>query len=281
MSNQSNQQISDLLVPAGTIQHFAEVGLDFDELPVRREELVALSIRMDAAFMSCWEADLKSLAEEHDEIPGEVAQAVMNKTVQDFIQRYGVLALFSTYVIRVFWDAQRPKCQAGPKRLRQLGQNLAIFALGFKDSKTKKSIGMPFKINKPTFLIELNQLSRDLGASEPDQPRARHLIELVKTGDYPMLKQNLRLLEEFLQYPDRNPDLNDKNSITAEMLAQYGIGKQLGERRNSSMTPNQFYYTWIAWATNKKRSTVRREIQTAAARSKAWVNKLIRGTKNR
>jgi hypothetical protein len=79
MSNQSKQQIHDLLVPAETIRHFAEIDLGrLDELPGRRKDLVALSIRMDAAFRSLREAVLELVAEDHEEISRTVLDTLMS-----------------------------------------------------------------------------------------------------------------------------------------------------------------------------------------------------------
>jgi hypothetical protein len=103
----------------------------------------------------------------------------------------------------------------------------------------------------------------------------------VTIDKYPMLKLNLTFLEQFFGCQQTNPDLHEKNAIAAELLAQYGIGKTLGEERSPSMTPDQFFYTWMAWISNKRRSTVRREIQTAETRWKTKISKLIRVTNNR
>lgn len=281
MLDQTKQRVPDLYVSAEIIQYYAEIDLGFDELLGRRDALVALSIRMDAAFRACWESELRLLAEEYDEVSREVLLTAVTRTAHDFIERYGVLGLFSTDVLRVFWEAQRPHCQSGPKRLRLLGQKLANFAMACKNYTTKKTIGLAFQVNKPHFLVELHQLSRELGVSGWDKPFADQIIEFVKNGDYAMLKPNLTLLQEFLRCPQINPDLNEKNAVAADLLAQFGIGKHLGERRSPSMAPDQFFCTWMGWITNKRRNTIQRQIKTAASRWRTWLSQLIRGTKNR
>ena len=264
-------QISDLLVRAERIRHFAEIDLGLDELPSRREDLVALSIRMDAAFRSLCDAVCKSIAEEHQEIPRDSLETILSDLALNFIERYGVLAFFSTCILEILWQAQRPKCGKGPKRLRQVGQKLAIFSLAAKGRRPRKNIDISFKLNKRNFVAELEQLSRQLGRSESDEPWADQLLGLVRMGEYQMLKLNLTLLEQFLQSQETNPDLNAKNAASADRLAQYGIGKELGEKREPSLTPDWFFYTWIAWTTNKTRKTVRREVQTAETRLKRMI----------
>jgi hypothetical protein len=147
--------------------------------------------------------------------------------------------------------------------------------------RPSKTVGISFKLAKRNFVAELDRLSCDLGRSGSGEPWADQLLRCVRSGEYPMLNLNLSWLEQFLGCQQTNPDLNGKNARSAELLAEYGIGKEVGEKRETSMTPDCFFYTWIAWITNKKRSTVRREILTAESNFKIEIDNLIRVTKKR
>jgi len=59
-----------------------------------------------------------------------------------------------------------------------------------------------------------------------------------------MLGMNLSWLEQFLRSHDTNTYLNEqcaksdtKNALAVDLLAEYGIGKQLREIRKNSVTP--------------------------------------------
>jgi hypothetical protein len=282
MSPQSEQQLPDFVIPARNIQSFAELDLGrLSGLPGNLADLFALSIRMEAVFLSVLDPFLQLIAKDHEEVPREVFDEESADLALDFIERYGVLALFSPTVLRVLWEAQRPKSAKGPERLRQVGRRLAIFALAKKGVTPKVAIDISFKVFKPLFLRELERLSRELGNSSSDTPWSDQMLQVVTTGEYPMLKFNLTFLEQFLRCQVTNPDLHAKNAIAVEQLAAYGQGKLLGQHPKYSMTPDRFFYTWIAWATNKRASTVRREIQTAEARLRRKIDALIQVTKNR
>lgn len=267
-SGSIGNQISDLLVPAEKIRHFSEIDLGrLVDLPSGRQDLIALSIRIEAAFRSVWNAVVALIAEDHEDIPRKTLDAVAASLALDFIERYGTLALFSTSILEVLWEAQRPRSENGPKRLREVGQGLAIFAMGGKDARTKKTIGIAFTVCKRRFLTELQQLSRELGASDPDKRRADQLLTLVGTEKYELLRMNLAYLEQFLQCQQLNPYLHAKNEVAAEGLARYGARHLTSEAGNTT-TPDWFFYTWIGWITSKAPRTVRREIQTAETRFK-------------
>jgi hypothetical protein len=238
-----------------------------DYLPSGRQDLVALSIRIEAAFTSLLNLVLAVIAADHEDIPRKTLAALASSLALDFIERYGALALLSGSILEVLWEAQRPKSENGPKRLREVGQRLAIFAMAGKDASTKKTIGIAFTLCKRPFLTELQQLSRELGASDPDKPRADQMLALVETGKYEMLRMNLSYLEQFLRCQQVNPHLQAKNEVAAEQIARYGA-RQLTSEDENSMTPDWFFYTWIGWVTNKSPRTVRREIQTAETRFK-------------
>ena len=143
----AGQQILDLLVPAEKIRHFETIDLGkLDDLPSGRQDLVALSIRIEAAFTSLWNLVLAVIAEDHEDIPCKTLDAVASSLALDFIERYGALALLSGSILRVLWEAQRPKSENGPKRLREVGQRLAIFAMAGKDVSTRKTIRHSFQL---------------------------------------------------------------------------------------------------------------------------------------
>ena len=50
VSNEWHPHPADLVVSARIIQRYREIDLGFEDLPETEEELVALSLRMDAAF---------------------------------------------------------------------------------------------------------------------------------------------------------------------------------------------------------------------------------------
>jgi hypothetical protein len=261
------QWIGDLSVPADRIRYFANIDLGtLDQLPTRREDLIAISIRMEASFDILCDSVLELIAQDFDEIRHEPLEKVTTELALAFIERYGLLALMSSDLLRVLWAAQRPDSKHGPSRLREVGERLATFALANKGTDTAKTIDISFTLFKPHFLAELQQLSHELGALAPDKARADQMLDLVESGRYQMLKMNLRWLEQFLRSQGLNPYLKAKNAISADMLAEYGIGKKLGEKRQPSITPDWFFYTWMAWITNKTPKTVRREIQTAKAK---------------
>lgn len=263
------QRLGDLSVPAERIRYFSDIDLGtLDHLPTGRDDLIAISIRMEAAFGALCNSVLELIAQDFDEIRTESLEKITTELALAFIERYGLLALMSPNLIRVLWAAQRPDSKHGPKRLREVGERLAIFALANKGTRPVKTVDIGFTLFKPHFLTELQQLSRELGALAPDRPRADQMLDLVESGRYQMLKMNLRWLEQFLRYQELNPYLKAKNAMSAEMLAEYGIGKELGEKRQLSMTPDWFFYTWMAWITNKTPRTVRREIQTAKTKLK-------------
>jgi hypothetical protein len=280
-TNPIGQSIADLFVPAEKIRYFAEVDLGtLDYLPVRRDDLVAISIRMEAAFDTLCKSVLGLIAQDFKEVRREALEKVTTELALAFIERYGLLALMSPDLLRVLWAAQRPDSKHGPKRLREVGERLAIFAAASKGTSTAKTIDIGFTLFKPHFLAELQQLSRELGILAPDRPRADQMLDLVASGRYQMLRMNLRWLEQFLRSQETNPYLNAKNAMAADLLGEYGIGKELGEKRQRSMTPDWFFYTWIAWITNKAPRTVRREIQTGKTRLKRMLTP-TRVTKNR
>jgi hypothetical protein len=108
------QHISDLVVPAEKIRHFAGIDLGtLEHLPGERQDLIALSIRIEAAFRTDWKSVLALIAEDHEDIPRKVTDAVASSLALDFIERYGVLAFFSASVLEVLWEAQRPKSENG------------------------------------------------------------------------------------------------------------------------------------------------------------------------
>jgi hypothetical protein len=264
-------QISDLRVSAERIRHFAELDLgELVDLPSRREDLVALSIRMDAAFTSLLDSTVQLIDKDYEDISREALEAIAQELALDFIEQYGTLAFYSSDVKWALWSAQRLKSAAGPKFLRQVGQRLAVFVAAQNDSQPQKSVGIAFTLGKPQFLAELKQLSRDLGTSQSDHPKADQLLELVRTGSYERLKQNLRLLEEFLRCDKTNLYLHAKNETAAERLAQYGA-RGLTSEKGEPITPDWFFYTWVAWWVNKKPGTVRRLIQTAEARVRSKI----------
>jgi len=278
-SSNMGQRISDLLVPAEKIRHFAEIDLGkLANLPSRRQDLVALSIRIEAAFTSLWNLVLAVIAEDHEDIPLKTLDAVASSLALDFIERYGALAMLSGSILKVLWEAQRPKSENGPKRLREVGQRLAIFAMAGKGINTRQTIGIAFTLCKRSFLTELQQLSRELGASDSDTHRADQMLALVGTEKYPMLRMNLSYLEQFLRCQQVNPYLRAKNEVASERLARYGA-RGLTIQDGPSMTPDWFFYTWIGWATNKSPRTVRKELQTAETRFKNEINSLSSGYK--
>jgi hypothetical protein len=282
------QQITDLIVPGETIRHFLEIDLGaLDSLPSGSRDLIALSLRVGRAFDTLCCRVFDFVAQEH-EIPPRAREAVATELALDFIERYGALAFFSTNLIRVLWTEQRLPVAHGAKRLQEVGKRLAIFARAQKGDKPSKSIDIGFALFKPDFLEELQELSRELGDSTSDKPRAEQMLDLVGTGKYLMLERNLSWLEQFLRSQDINPYLNEqcatsdaKNALSADLLAEYGIGRSLGEEREYSITPEWFFYTWMAWVNNKTPKTVSREIKTAKTNFKKKIDQLIRVTKNR
>jgi hypothetical protein len=274
-STLTGRQVEDLIVPAEKILHFMKIDLGtLDCLPDEEQDLTALSIRMNAAFTILCNSVLELIAQDHEDIPRRVLQSVTTELALDFIERYGLLAFFSANLLTCLWPAQRPKSEGGSKCLREVGARLAIFAMAAQGVRTRKTIDIGFILFKRQFLAELQRLSSDLGALAPDQPRADQMLELVRTGQYERLGSNLRLLEEFLRSPHPNARLRAKNAISADQLAEYGIGKELREKRQTSMTPDWFFYTWIGWSTNKSPRTVRREIQTSETRFRRNLNRL-------
>ena len=256
--------VSDFIVASKTIEGIFDLDLaEFVDLPSTAQELVALSLRMDAHFAQLCGSVLALIAQEHDDIPSRVFEEVTSRIALDFIERYGLLAFLSGNVLRALWPSQRPKCAKGPARLMQVGERLAIFAKAAKGIRPMKSIDIGFALGKRDFLLELQRLSRELGASESEDPWVDQLLDMVKEGDYTMLKLNFRLLEQFLRCQVMNPRLQANNAIAAERLAEHGIGLLLREKRERSMSPDSFFYAWTGWATNKAPTTVRREIQTA------------------
>jgi hypothetical protein len=273
MSTKSGNSFTGLLVSAENIQYFSEIDLgQLIDLPTKRADLVALSIRMDAAFSSLCELVREAIAQEYKAPPHAVLKVVISDLALNFIERYGALAFFSTGIVEILWNAQRPDWSKGPRLLSKVGQKLVIFSRSGRALRPKKTLDISFKLCKPAFLAELDGLSRELGRSGSVEPWADQLLGLVRMGGgYPMLKLNLTLLEQFLLSPETNPGLCARNAVSADLLAEYGIGKELGEKRKPCMTPDWFFYTWIAWSTNKTRSTVRRDIQTAETKLKKQI----------
>jgi hypothetical protein len=259
-------QISDLRVSADKIRCFAELDLgELVNLPSARADLVALSIRMSAAFMSLLQSTLQLIAEDHEDISRMTLETVSRELALNFIERYGTLAFFSSDVITLLWSAQRLESAKGLKFLRQVGQSLAVFVAG------PKSVDIAFTLGKRQFLAEIEQLSRDLGEVSSNDSKAEQLIRFVRTGKYSMLRQNLRQLEQFLGCDEINPHLRARNQVVAERLAQYGA-RGLTIERGESITPDWFFYTWVAWIVNKSPKTVRRLIQTAETRLKSQIS---------
>jgi hypothetical protein len=276
------QQTSDFFISADIINHFAEVDLGtLHDLPSGRQELFALSVRMDRAFVCSCQGVLEFIAQDHEEIPRRVFEAVITELALGCIERYGALAFLSGELIRTLCTAQLMGYGSGPKRLREVGERLAVFAMAQKGAKPPKTIDITFTLFKPHFLAELQHLSRDLGALAPDKSRSDQMLELVGTRKYRMLRMNLSWLEEFFRSKEINPYLNGKNAMSAELLAEYGTGKVFEKKREPSMTPEWFFYTWMAWITNKSPKTVRREIKTAKGKFKRKINELVRVTKKR
>jgi hypothetical protein len=280
MSTKSSKP--DLLVTAENIQYFSEIDLgQLNDFPSARRDLVALSIRIDAAFRSLCELVREAIAQDYKAPPDAMLKVVISDLALNFIERYGALAFLSTGIVEILWNTQRPNWGQGLRLLSKVGQKLVIFSMSGRALRPRKTIDISFKLCKPAFLAELDRLSRELGRSESAEPWADQLLGLVRMGGYPMLKLNLTLLEQFLRSPVKNAVLHAKNAASADLLAEYGIGKELGEKREPCMTPDWFFYTWIAWTTNKTRSTIRREIQTAETKLKTQINKLLRVTRNR
>src|SRR4051794_13674227 len=149
ISSRIGQPIPDLSVPAERIRYFAEVDLGtLDDLPTARHDLIALSIRMGATFDALCASVLELIAQDFEEIPRGVLEAVTTELALDFIERYGLLALFSSNLLRVLWAAQRPVSKHGPKRLREVGERLAIFAMANKGTSTRKTIDIGFTLFK-------------------------------------------------------------------------------------------------------------------------------------
>jgi hypothetical protein len=282
MSIKSSKPFADVLVPGEKIQYFSELDLgQLNDFPTDRADLVALSIRMDAAFRSLCDLVREVIARYHKAPPQSMLKAVISDLTLNFIERYGALAFLSTGIVEVLWNAQRPNWSKEPRLLSKVSQKLVIFSMSGRALRPRKTVDISFKLCKPAFLSELDRLSRELGRSESAEPWADQLLGLVRMGGYPMLKLNLTLLEQFLRPLEANTGLRAKNSASADLLAEYGIGKELGEKRKPCMTPDWFFYTWIAWSTNKTRSTVRREIQTGETKLKKQINTLLRVTKKR
>jgi hypothetical protein len=276
MSDQSNDD-SDLVVRAEIIKKFQEIDLaTIRDFPTGREELIALSTRMNALFSSVWMSSVALIPEEYDTVPVDVMDEVFKELALNFIERYGMLALLSTGVLNVLWRAQRLSSPHGPECLREVGQKLSIFVLASRGGKPSKTIDVAFKLFKSGFVAELERLSRALGESQSEQPWNVQLLGLVKVGEYPRLKLNLSILEQFLTSKSSNQERDGKLVTAADQLAEYGIGRLLRERRKGAMTPDCFFYTWIGWITNKSPGTVRREIQTAQSQ---FIKKVV--TKNR
>jgi len=103
-SENTSQKISDLLVPAEKIRYFAQFDLGkLDHLPSGRQELVALSIRIEAAFTIVMNFARAIMAEDHDDVPRKVREALAGTLALDFIERYGVLALLSGTILQILW----------------------------------------------------------------------------------------------------------------------------------------------------------------------------------
>jgi hypothetical protein len=139
-------QISDLRVSADRIRYFA--GLDLGELvslPSEREDLVALSIRMEDNFTGLVGSALHLISKDHEKIAPETLEVLCQDLTLGFIERYGTLALCSSSVLRVLWSAQRLKSEKRPTFLRHVGRALAIFVAsqrGRSDSDVCKSMSV-------------------------------------------------------------------------------------------------------------------------------------------
>lgn len=73
-NNRIGQPIPNLVVPADRIRHFAEIDLGtLDQLPDNRQDLIALSIRMEAAFDALCKSVLEFIAEDFEEIRREAS----------------------------------------------------------------------------------------------------------------------------------------------------------------------------------------------------------------
>ena len=231
MSTKSSKP--DLLVTAENIQYFSEIDLgQLNDFPSARTDLVALSIRIDAAFRSLCELVREAIAQDYKAPPDAMLKVVISDLALNFIERYGALAFLSTGIVEILWNTQRPNWGQGLRLLSKVGQKLVIFSMSGRALRPRKTIDISFKLCKPAFLAELDRLSRELGRSESAEPWADQLLGLVRMGGYPMLKLNLTLLEQFLRSPVKNAVLHAKNAASADLLAEYGIGKELGEKEN-------------------------------------------------
>jgi hypothetical protein len=254
---------SDLRVSADRIRYFT--GLDLGELvslPAEREDLFALSIRMEDNFTGLVDSALQLISKDHEEIAPETLEALCQDLALGFIERYGTLALCSSSVLRVLWSAQRLKSEKRPTFLRQVGRSLAIFVAAQKGRSPQRSVDIAFTLGKPQFLAELEQLSYELGASGSNDLKGDQLLRFVRTGKYEMLRQNLTWLEQFLRCDATK---------AADGLAQYGA-RGLTCERVQSVTPDWFFYTWVAWMVNKTPKTVRRLIQTAETKFRGQIS---------
>jgi hypothetical protein len=262
----------DILVriPAHKIQQFSEIDLGkLGDLPSSPDDLIALSMRMEESFNSvCMGAD-GLIA--HDDISRSALDAIIRDLALGFIERNGALAFYSTSVLKVIHSAQRLQCESAQflrqvKFLQQVGQRLAVFVRSQKNGATQTTIDITYALNKPHFVSELQQLSREMGTSEPrpGESKAEQFLRLVESESsrYEMLGRNLLLLEQFFGCQEINPHLKAKNAIAAERLAHHGA-KGLRSEEGQSITPDWFFYTWIAWRANKSPKTVRKLIQTS------------------
>lgn len=263
--------LQDLQVSAGRIRYFADLDLgELVNVPTKREDVVALSVRMDAAFGSLMDSAVSYVAEDPKTISCEMLKAVVRELALGFIGRYGALAFYSSAVVEALWSAQQRELRSGPAFMKEVGQRLAVFVEAQSGHSPQMNIDIAFTFNKHNFLSELEQLSRDLDHSSADESKTDLFLSFVRTGRYEMLGRNLRLLEEFFACEEINPHLHAKNGCAAERLSRYGA-RGLSSDEGESITPDWFFYTWIGWITNKSPHTVRRLIQTAGVRFRSQI----------
>jgi hypothetical protein len=128
MSTKSGK--SDLLVTAENIQYFSEIDLgQLNDFPSARTDLVALSIRIDAAFRSLCELVREAIAQDYKAPPDAMLKVVISDLALNFIERYGALAFLSTGIVEILWDTQRPNWGQGLRLLSKVGQKLVIFSM--------------------------------------------------------------------------------------------------------------------------------------------------------
>lgn len=100
MSTKSGK--SDLLVTAENIQYFSEIDLgQLNDFPSARTDLVALSIRIDAAFRSLCELVREAIAQDYKAPPDAMLKVVISDLALNFIERYGALAFLSTGIVEI------------------------------------------------------------------------------------------------------------------------------------------------------------------------------------